>query len=274
LWLNLVKKGQPKRREFVLVNKRKPAEEDRDSSLSDRSETNLKVDATVRLSESLSSTSLAVLLLEDNVHDADLIEGLLEQAGFNLRVKRVDSKPEFLEALGTWQPNLIISDYSLPAYSGRAALTDAKAIRPEIPFIFYSGTIGEERAIEALKEGATDYVLKDRPKRLISSISRALEEAGHKRLHLAAQAKIAAQAKLIDLASDAIVTLDPEGRVLFWNQGAERLYGFSASEIENQKVTDFIYFEPAPGFSKRNGKHSAAGNGAANWNIVPNPATK
>src|SRR4051812_30272214 len=106
---------------------------------------------------------------------------MLRQEGFLPDIKRVLTEADFRRELESSNPDLIISDYSLPSYSGRAALSLAKSIAPEIPFLFYSGTIGEEAAIDALRMGAIDYVLKDKPRRLVSAIQRALDDARRKK---------------------------------------------------------------------------------------------
>nr|WP_281721464.1 hybrid sensor histidine kinase/response regulator [Nitrosomonas nitrosa] len=185
-------------------------------------------------------SEITILLLEDNANDAELIKQTLASEGVPAAFEHATSGNQFEDALRNCHPDLIISDFSLPSYNGKAALAVAQLLSPGTPFIFYSGTIGEEAAIEALKSGATDYVLKDKPKRLISAIHRALAESEHRRQQRDADARIAAQAQLLDLATDAIIVRDLEDRVQFWNQGAERLYGFSRNEIIGNKSTDFI----------------------------------
>ncbi|MFL9922350.1 PAS domain S-box protein [Paraburkholderia fungorum] len=120
---------------------------------------------------------LRILLLEDNTYDAELIQELLEEAHRVCQVVRVQSRAEFLTALKTVEIELILADYKLPSFDGLSALKLALTVRPELPFIFVSGTLGEEVAIEALKIGATDYVLKTRLSRLVPSVERALREA-------------------------------------------------------------------------------------------------
>ena len=115
-------------------------------------------------------------MLEDNDTDADLIVHTLRRGGVAFTHDRVETRAGFLRALER-APDLILSDYSLPSFDGYAALATAKAQRPDTPFIFVTGTLGEEVAIETLKKGATDYVLKHRLSRLVPSIHRALREA-------------------------------------------------------------------------------------------------
>jgi PAS domain S-box-containing protein len=120
---------------------------------------------------------LRILLLEDDLGDVELIQELLEVDHFDCEVTRVQTRPEFLTALESDEIDLILADYKLPSFDGLSALKLAQSARPDLPFIFVSGTIGEDVAIEALKIGATDYVLKTRLERLVPSVQRALREA-------------------------------------------------------------------------------------------------
>lgn len=183
---------------------------------------------------------LSILLLEDNGNDVLFLRRTLSSGGLEPVLHHVDSGRKFEEALRTSAPDLIISDFSLPSYDGKTALAAAQSLRPGTPFIFYSGTIGEEAAIEALKCGATDYVLKDKPKRLISAIERALKESEQRRQQRKAEEKIHDLARLLDLATDAIIVRDLDDVIEFWNEGAERLYGFARSEVIGKKFTTFV----------------------------------
>ena len=120
---------------------------------------------------------LRVLHLEDSAEDCKLVERLLFNDGIACETKRVDTGTEFFDALQNESFDLILADCKLPTYSGLQALEIAHALRPEVPFIFVSGTIGEEKAIESLRHGATDYVLKDRLSELAPAVRRALSEA-------------------------------------------------------------------------------------------------
>ncbi|CAB3787956.1 hybrid sensor histidine kinase/response regulator [Pararobbsia alpina] len=121
-------------------------------------------------------SALRILLLEDSSHDAELIQELLEGDYRTCQIDLVQSRAEFLAALKNPEIELILADYKLPSFDGLSALKLALSFRPELPFIFVSGTLGEELAIEALKIGATDYVLKTRLSRLVPSVERALRE--------------------------------------------------------------------------------------------------
>jgi len=127
--------------------------------------------------ETLSKKPVRILCLEDNQDDRNLLEITLKKSGIASDFTHVSSRREFESALGEKSFDLIISDFSLPSYDGMSALATARQVQGQTPFIFVSGTIGEERAVESLKNGATDYVLKDRRERLVTSVRRALRDS-------------------------------------------------------------------------------------------------
>ncbi|WFU39115.1 PAS domain S-box protein [Bradyrhizobium sp. CB82] len=126
------------------------------------------------------TSPLRILLLEDNSTDAELIQDLLETDGLFFEITRVQTRVEFEGALNNVAIDLILADYQLPSFDGLSALNLALRTHPNLPFIFVSGTLGEEVAVEALKIGATDYVLKTSLSRLVPSMRRALREAGQR----------------------------------------------------------------------------------------------
>jgi signal transduction histidine kinase len=123
------------------------------------------------------SQALKVIHVEDSEDDSFLVEQMLKREGFACEISRVETREQLINALCQPKWNLILSDCTLPRFHGLEALEVARATRPEIPFIFVSGTIGEETAINSLQNGATDYVLKHRLTRLAPAIRRALSEA-------------------------------------------------------------------------------------------------
>lgn len=123
---------------------------------------------------------IRILLLEDSAPDAELEQARLEDHGIAVELERVDTRDRFLAAIESRCPELILADYNVPAFDGMEALLLARDLCPAVPFIFVTGALGEERAIELLKQGATDYVLKDRLERLAPSVTRALREAREK----------------------------------------------------------------------------------------------
>ena len=123
------------------------------------------------------SPSPQILLLEDNPLDRELLEATLKREGFLCQIVHTETEKQFKAALEQTKFDLVISDFTLPDYSGMAALAVCRKLQPDTPFIFVSGTIGEERAVEGLKSGATDYLLKGRLNRLGQAVKRALQEA-------------------------------------------------------------------------------------------------
>jgi PAS domain S-box-containing protein len=119
---------------------------------------------------------IKILHLEDDLKDAELLQATLETEGVACHITRVETQPEFSASLRQSSFDLILADYTLPSFDGISALRIAKEVRPDVPFIFVSGTLGEEVAIEALKMGATDYVFKTRLSRILPSVQRAVRE--------------------------------------------------------------------------------------------------
>src|ERR1700756_5118137 len=123
---------------------------------------------------------LQILSIEDDPKDSKLIQDLLETEDIVCEVTRVDTQAALLASLEQGGIDLILADYTLPSFDGLSALKLALCSRPDVPFIFVSGTLGEEVAIEALKIGATDYVLKTRLSRLAPAVLRAFRESNER----------------------------------------------------------------------------------------------
>lgn len=123
------------------------------------------------------SHPVRLLMVEDSPEDAELIVDQLLQAGLVIETRRVEDEAALGEALDAFSPHLVLSDLSLPGYCGHKALAFVRERSPSTPFIYVSGTIGEETAIEALKKGASDYILKQNTARLAAAVERALREA-------------------------------------------------------------------------------------------------
>jgi PAS domain S-box-containing protein/putative nucleotidyltransferase with HDIG domain len=124
---------------------------------------------------------IQILHLEDDAIDAEMIQTILCSAGISCQIARVQSASEFSEALSEGRYELILADYRLPAYDGISALRFSRENYPDIPFIFVSGTLGEDAAIEGLTQGATDYVMKNKLTRLVSAVQRAVGEAENRK---------------------------------------------------------------------------------------------
>ncbi len=129
-------------------------------------------------------------MLEDDSADAELTKFALRKGGLNFSIARVESEVDYVKELREDPPTLILSDYSLPGFNGHDALEIALEKCPDTPFIFVTGTMGEEVAIETLKSGATDYVLKTRLSRLVPAVTRALREAEERAQHRRAEEQL------------------------------------------------------------------------------------
>ncbi|OGA23899.1 MAG: hypothetical protein A3I02_08055 [Betaproteobacteria bacterium RIFCSPLOWO2_02_FULL_67_26] len=120
---------------------------------------------------------LRILQLEDSPTDARIIEDRLHKDGLAFSARRVETREDFIRGLEEFEPDIVLADYNLPAFDGLAAVRIARERRPDIPVIVVTGSLGDERAVELLHEGARDYVLKERLTRLASAVGRALDEA-------------------------------------------------------------------------------------------------
>ena len=224
--------------------------------------------------------TIAILILEDNPSDAGLMEYELREAGITFTAKRVMTGDAFVRGIETFHPDLILSDYNLPNYSGIEALTEAKSRCPETPFVLVTGALGEDRAIEVMTQGANDYVLKDRLERLAPAVRRVLAEAEERKARRMAeeelreayrtleskiaertaelQAEIAERTQaeaairksetrfrsLFEVTQDAILIFDQEsGSIIEANPAASRLYGYSRDELLRMRHVD-ISAEP------------------------------
>lgn len=165
---------------------------------------------------------LRFVLLEDDAHDAELVELELARNGVDVEWQLVASESAFKAALQPRPPDLVLADYTLPGFDGLAALKIVQQTCPDVPFIFVSGSLGEERAIEALKSGATDYVLKDRLQRLPAVVRRALTEAGDRRQRRSAEIALEEQrlllGTLIDSLPEIVYSVDTAGKLTVVNR--------------------------------------------------------
>ncbi|HOW56519.1 MAG TPA: response regulator [Smithellaceae bacterium] len=152
-------------------------------------------------------SNLRILILEDVPADAELMEDELKQSGFNYEARRVAGRAAFIKELAEFSPDLILADYSLPGFDGRSALNIIREKYPDIPFIFVSGALGEELAIELLKKGATDYVLKNRLFRLAPAVKRALAETAEHQERKRAENELRQKSKSLEEANIALKVL-------------------------------------------------------------------
>jgi PAS domain S-box-containing protein/diguanylate cyclase (GGDEF)-like protein len=202
---------------------------------------------------SYSEENLRIIFVEDVIEDADLVRHELERAGLHSSFERVDTSADFLHAL-QGRVDVILCDFSLPAFDGMTALRIAKEQAPDVPFIFVSGTIGEELAIQALRVGAYDYVLKNNIARLPSSVRRALQESHERAIRRRTEEILYAESHLLSTVFDTAgaigVMLDLEGRILRFNQAGEKSTGYSGTEVLGLCFWD-VFFSPFQALSEK-----------------------
>ena len=181
---------------------------------------------------------LRILHLEDDALDAELVRALLKKEMVDAELVQVETREQFVRALDAGGVDLIVSDYSLPSFDGPTALAIARDHRRNIPFILFSGTIGEEAAIESLRNGATDYILKQRPERLVASLRRALQEAEDRRLRQQAEESLREREEFFRLISenvtDLIAVIDLSGNWVYNSPSYQGILG----DAEKLRGTD------------------------------------
>lgn len=192
----------------------------------------------------MSDATVAILHLEDDPLDSELAADLLRQEGIDVTIQRVQALAEFEKALGKPDLQLIISDYTVPGTNVLDALRLAHQRRAEVPFIFLSGTIREDLAIETLKAGATDYVFKEHLNRLVPAVRRALHEAEEQKRRRASEEVLARTTArfdgVISSAMDAIISIDSKQNIVLFNPAAEKMFGAKAAEAVGQSINRFI----------------------------------
>jgi len=190
---------------------------------------------------------LRVLHLEDNHDYSALVGSKLTAEGINADVICVDRRSTFEAALGQGEYDLIIADYSLPDFNGVQAMKIAQQKVPGTPILLVSGTIGEEAAIESLKAGASDYVLKQWPERLVPAVRRALRESEERRNRLRAENALERREKLFralsENALDIVTVISQDATVLYVSPSSLRVIGYQPEELSGQSAFAFIHPE-------------------------------
>jgi len=177
-----------------------------------------------------------ILMLEDAVTDAELIERELRRANIVFTSKRVDTKDAFLRALAEFEPNIVLSDYSLPQLNGLEALRLLRQNQLTLPFILVTGSLSEEVAVECMKEGADDYILKASLKRLPSAVLKALEkqEAAAEKMRIEnALRRSEERFRLVARATnDAIRDWNIVANTVWWSESVRTLFGYAKGEVQ------------------------------------------
>ena len=184
--------------------------------------------------------ALRVLIVEDSQDDAELVMRALRRGGLAPVWERVESAEAMSVALATQAWDIVITDFALPGFSGSAALKILQDSGIDLPIIVVSGTIGEDAAVEMMRAGAHDYVMKDNLTRLAAAVRRELRDAGVRRRWTEAEEALrASEARaraIVNAAVDGIITIDEQSVVRSFNPAAETTFGYAADEIVGQHV--------------------------------------
>ena len=193
---------------------------------------------------------LHILHLEDEPDFAELVRSMIEQDGLDADVKQVKTREELETALDTESFDVILSDFHLPSFTGLDALAIVKEKCPYLPFILISGTIGEQAAIESLKAGATDYLLKQQPERLASAIRRAVEEAGERARRHEAENELVRREKyfraLTENSLDVLSILSLQANILYISPSIAHVLGYTPEELRGQNAFAHVHPDDLP----------------------------
>src|SRR6266850_5052807 len=184
---------------------------------------------------------LRILLAEDVANDAELVLAELKYGSLHADHRLVDSEKSFVDALREFKPDVILSDFSMPGFDGMAALALARERCPDTPFIFVSGTIGEESAVNALKSGATDYVLKNNLVRLPSAVERALREGKERTAHRKVERELEALRErlrsVVSTLPDVVWSVAvPSREILYVSPAAATVFGRTQKEVYENRT--------------------------------------
>ncbi|AWT12201.1 response regulator [Stutzerimonas frequens] len=178
------------------------------------------------------SKNISVLFIEDSPHDAELAQLALERSGYDLRTELVYDRAGVVEALQRREFDLILADFILPGFSGSQALQEARRLAPQTPFIFLSGVFGEEHAVNMMRSGAVDYVLKQNLGFLPKAVERAMGEVNERRRRLQAEQalrEVEVRARLaIDAARLGMWDYEPQSGTLIWDERCRAMMGIAA----------------------------------------------
>ncbi len=197
------------------------------------------------------ATPLRVLIVEDVEQDAQLLLRELKRGGFDVTFEQVDTPEAMIAALAKQRWDIVISDYSMPHFSAPRAIEVLKEQALDLPLIIVSGTIGEDVAVEAIRAGASDFMIKGKLVRLIPAIQRELRAVKSRREHEQVEHELSATARRLqgsemqfvtffEHAPDAIVIANRDGRITQVNKQLERLFGWSRTHLVGQQVETLL----------------------------------
>ena len=208
------------------------------------------------------NSSLKILLLEDNDTDAILIQRLLKKDNAGYEFSLAADEAGYVKALIEFQPDIVVSDNALPQFDATEALKILQQHLPHVPFILVTGTVSEEFAVNIMKLGADDYLLKDRLVRLPESIKAALKQRETERKNREAEENNKFKADLLNTIGQAVLATDNNGIINFWNKAAEEIYGWTSEEAIGKNVYELIRPQKTGGQDIDSKEHLANGN---NW---------
>ena len=177
---------------------------------------------------------LKILIVEDSEEDTLLLLMELRKSGYEPDFARVETRESMKEALERREWDVVTSDYVMPKFNGRDALAVLKESGLDLPFIIVSGNIGEDIAVEAMRAGAHDYILKGNLTRLVAAVEREIREAEVRRERKRAEEERNRLAAAVESAVDAVVITDPRGTIRYVNPAFEKITGYSRREIDGQ----------------------------------------
>ncbi|MGH9509607.1 MAG: PAS domain S-box protein, partial [Terriglobales bacterium] len=187
------------------------------------------------------SGPLRLLVLDDQRADAELALLELERAGYQVSAEITHTLEEFTTRLRTQYYDLVLSDYNLGEWNGMDAFSALKLLEKDTPFLLVSGSLGDEQAVDCVKQGVTDFVLKDNLVRLPLAVRRALAEQGLRSEQQLAQEALRESEEryrtVAETAGDAIITIDVQSKIQFANQATEKIFGYSPAELLGQELT-------------------------------------
>ncbi len=177
------------------------------------------------------TNEIKILILEDVPEDAEMIERHLRRFGLTFTSKRVETESDFLKALTRFSPDIILADYLLPSFNAVYALSDKKSVTPDIPFIVVTGSVSEDIAVECMKAGAEDYILKTNLKRLGPAIDSALRRSEIVKGKKIAERRIIQLLRAIEQSPTSKIITDIKGNIEYVNPKFEEITGYSSKEI-------------------------------------------
>ncbi len=193
------------------------------------------------------TNELSILFVEDSTLDVELSLRELRGLGRELSITRVSAADALRDALSRSSPDVILSDFSMPGFSGMHALEIVRELAPEIPFIFVSGTIGEEAAIDALQQGAVDYVLKENLRRLQPAVERALRTAAAYREMQSMQRALRESEErfrtIVETTEDWVWEMDLHGIHNYVNSSVMKILGYPAAEVIGRDALELMVDE-------------------------------